>query len=186
MAAPLIIKGGFKMSVTRFAKSGIRSRSLGLIDASGNLTEVVDGSAVVKNVTIQSNCITSIDDDVIWASMIASGNGYGKGYPKTTNTTDDLVPAVSGDHDLLLIVKVTEAFAGSGTDGQPEFKIGEGISGVDDKYFEESDFADLPVDSMLVKKAVLDNEKTLRVTGATHTGGTGAIHVMAFVVAQPT
>jgi hypothetical protein len=102
-------------------------------------------------------------------------------YPKTTNGVQTLLAQATGARNVLIFVKVSEAFA-DGDGGQPTFKIGE--TDTDDKWAATSVFTSAAVTAHHVFMGTLTSTKALIVTAAAATGSTstGALQVSVLVM----
>lgn len=102
-------------------------------------------------------------------------------YAKTTNGVQTLLAAASGARNVLIAVKVSQAFS-DGDGGQPTFKIGE--TDTDDKWAATSVFTGAAVTAHHIFMGSLTSAKALIVTAAQATGttSTGAIQVSVLVM----
>ncbi len=116
----------------------------------------------------------------VWAKALSVGKGYGKDYAKESTGDDTLVAQVSGEHELILIVTVTEEFD-TGNTSQTEFEIGYDNSGNSDSIMASSVLTDAPVGFQHIVTKTIDNKAVVVNRTQAEGTGTGAIHVMAFV-----
>lgn len=101
-------------------------------------------------------------------------------YAKTTSGAQTTLAAASGARNLLIVVRVTEAFA-NGDGGQTTFAIGE--TDTTDKFAATSVFTNAALGTSFVLTGELSSTKALLVTGTAATGtGTGALSVNFFIM----
>jgi len=120
----------------------------------------------------------------VWDSLLSAGVGYGGDYAGDSGVNVDLVDTVSGDHDLLIVVTVTEAFADDGSDDQAIFKLGDGTDA--EAFMAGTVLNDAPLGYQFVYTGELGDGKKLVLDRTVEQGAgcTGEANIMAFVKAQ--
>lgn len=111
----------------------------------------------------------------VFRKALKGSKAYGN-YPKSTSGAQTLVAADTVDHNVLIIVTVTETFA-NGDGAQPTFQIGQ--TGTANKFAATSAFTGATVGQQFVFTGRLTATDALLVTATAGSGTTetGAIQV---------
>jgi hypothetical protein len=139
--------------------------------------DLATGSVIEAKIGTGAVTPDKLAADAQLSALIGAGLGVSDTYTKTANGVGVLLASDPDARVVLGIVRVTEAFAGSGEDFQTTFKIGE--VGSDAKFLADTVLVDASLGDLFLFAGVLTGTKNLIVTANDATGvtGTGAIAV---------